>query len=179
LPQRRPVSLSQLREPPGIATPRQFHADSDLRPQPLTSPRFPALPRASPRFPALPRARRDRIPAVPEDRFHTWLALDGAVVDQAHSVATARAALVKKPDIVLLDVHLDDEHSYELAAEVLSSDAAPAVVVMSGAATDLDRRRFEALGISAYLSKPFCLDDISRIVDGVDPDQRLSPPVLR
>ena len=97
----------------------------------------------------------------------TLLALDGAVVDQAHSVATARAALVKKPDIVLLDVHLDEEHSYELATEVLAADVPPAVVVMSGAATDLDRRRFEALGISAYLSKPFFLDDVVRVIDSV------------
>jgi two-component system OmpR family response regulator len=94
----------------------------------------------------------------------TWLALDGAVVDQAHSVATAREALVRKPSVVLLDVHLDDEHSYELAAEVLAADVPPAVVVMSGAATDLDRRRFEALGICAYLSKPFFLDDLARVV---------------
>jgi CheY-like chemotaxis protein len=69
-----------------------------------------------------------------------------------------------KPSVVLLDVHLDEEHSYELAAEVLSSGSPPAVVVMSGAATDLDRRRFEALGIIAYLSKPFFLDDLTRVI---------------
>jgi CheY-like chemotaxis protein len=102
----------------------------------------------------------------------TWLALDGAVVDHAHSVATARTALVKRPSIVLLDVHLDEEHRCERAAEVPSADAAPAVVVMSGAATDLDRRRFEALGISAYLSKPFFLDDIVRVIEGIHGDRR-------
>jgi CheY-like chemotaxis protein len=95
------------------------------------------------------------------------LAVSGTVVDQANSLASAREALVRKPDVILLDVHLAEEHSYELAAEVLAAEAAPAVVVMSGAATDLDRRRFEALGISAYLSKPFFLDDIVRVIEGV------------
>jgi len=92
------------------------------------------------------------------------LAVSGTVMDQAHSLATARAALVRKPDVILLDVHLAEEHSYELAAEVLAAQAAPAVIVMSGAATDLDRQQFAALGISAYLSKPFFLDDLARVV---------------
>lgn len=95
------------------------------------------------------------------------LALDGSVVDQAHSVASAREALVRKPDVILLDVHLAEEHSYQLAAEVLTAEAAPAVIVMSGAATDLDRQQFAALGISAYLSKPFFLDDLAQVFDGL------------
>ncbi len=99
------------------------------------------------------------------------LAVSGTVVDQANSLATAREALVRKPDVILLDVHLAEEHSYELAAEVLAAAAAPAVIVMSGAATDLDRQQFAALGISAYLSKPFFLDDISRVLAGVCPAQ--------
>jgi hypothetical protein len=38
--------------------------------------------------------------------------------------------------------------SYELAAEVLAAADAPAVIVMSGAATAIDRLQFEAIGIS-------------------------------
>jgi DNA-binding response OmpR family regulator len=95
------------------------------------------------------------------------LAVSGTVVDQANSLASARAALVRKPDIILLDVHLAEEHSYHLAAEVLAAEAAPAVIVMSGAATDLDRQQFAALGISAYLPKPFFLDDLAQVFDGL------------
>jgi CheY-like chemotaxis protein len=113
------------------------------------------------------------------DSLATLLAVDGTVVDQAHSVATAREALVKKPDIVLLDVHLDEEHSYELAAEVLAANVPPAVVVMSGAATDLDRQRFEALGISAYLSKPFFLDDLARVMVPPGSDALLASAQMR
>ncbi len=78
---------------------------------------------------------------------------------------------MKEPDVVQLDVHLEEEHSDELAAEVLSAGAPPAVVVMSGAATDIDPQLVEALGISASLSKPFFLDDIVRVIEGVGSDQ--------
>ena len=99
----------------------------------------------------------------------TLLAADGFVVDQADSLTSAREAITRSPDVVLLDVHLGREHSYELAAEVLAADGAPAVIVMSGAATPVDRLQFEALGISAYLPKPFALEDLSRALYRVEP----------
>lgn len=97
----------------------------------------------------------------------TLLAADGFVVDQADSVTSARAAITRSPDVVLLDVHLGREHSYELAADVLAADGAPAVIVMSGAATAVDRLQFEALGINAYLPKPFSIEDLASVLDSV------------
>jgi DNA-binding response OmpR family regulator len=97
----------------------------------------------------------------------TLLAADGFVVDQADSLTSARAAITRSPDVVLLDVHLGREHSYELAAEVLAADGAPSVIVMSGATTAVDRLQFEALGISAYLPKPFTVDDLAGTISDV------------
>lgn len=82
-------------------------------------------------------------------------------------MTSARAAITRSPDVVLLDVHLGREHSYELAADVLAADGAPAVIVMSGAATAVDRLQFEALGISAYLPKPFSIEDLASVLDSV------------
>ena len=92
------------------------------------------------------------------------LKADGFVVDEAVSVTSAREAMTRSPDVVLLDVHLGREHSYELAAEVLAADGAPAVIVMSGAASAVDRGKFEALGVRAYLTKPFAMEQLARLL---------------
>jgi DNA-binding response OmpR family regulator len=113
---------------------------------------------------------------VLREAIATLLSADGLVVDQAHSVASARAAIARSPDSVLLDVHLGREHSYVLAAEVLSADGAPAVIVMSGAATSVDRLQFEALGIRAYLPKPFAIEDLVTLLLAI---RRPSPPARR
>jgi CheY-like chemotaxis protein len=92
------------------------------------------------------------------------LELDGAVVSHAGSVAEAREQLQTPPDLLLLDVHLGEETSHRLAEEVLTTPSPPAVVIMSGAATNSERQRFTALGIERFLWKPFTPEDLATLV---------------
>jgi len=76
-------------------------------------------------------------------------------------------ALARRPDVVLLDLHLPDipgeEVLKQLKAEPLLCDTP--VVVLSADATPGQVRRLLASGAAAYLTKPFAIPDVLAMID--------------
>jgi DNA-binding NtrC family response regulator len=86
------------------------------------------------------------------------LELDGHVVLEAHSLATARATLAEEDvDVVVLDVHLHRERSDALVSECHARQPPIPVVLVTGSVEITHPGLREA---DAVLPKPFELDQL-------------------
>ena len=86
------------------------------------------------------------------------LELEGHEVVEAHSLATARAALAEEDvDVVVLDVHLNRERSDPLVAECHSRRPPIPVVLVTGSVEITEPGLSDA---DAILPKPFELDQL-------------------
>lgn len=73
------------------------------------------------------------------------------------------------PDLVLLDLHLPDIPGEDVIRRLRESPATAGipVVVMSGGAFSGQAGDLRALGVRAYLAKPFRLAELLDVVDGL------------
>ena len=80
-----------------------------------------------------------------------------STIAQAHTGAEATAAVDRlRPDLLLLDLYLPDEHGLDLAARLRQEDHPPVDVIVITAAKDADSVRAAMQnGAMAYLLKPF------------------------
>ena len=86
------------------------------------------------------------------------LELDGHEVLEAHSLATARAALAEEDvDLLVLDVHLHRERSDVLVGECHARRPPIPVVLVTGSVEITDSGLSDA---DAILPKPFELDEL-------------------
>ncbi|HYZ28696.1 MAG TPA: ATP-binding protein, partial [Thermoleophilaceae bacterium] len=71
-----------------------------------------------------------------------------------------------RPDLILLDVNLPDMHGTELMKRLRSDETtrAIAVIAVSADATEEQRTRMTALGVSRYLTKPLALDTVMNAI---------------
>ena len=84
------------------------------------------------------------------------LEMRGHAVLAARDVPSARAELEKKPQIVLLDIHIPGGGGETLLREIRSSaefGELPVIALTASAMTG-DKERFIRQGFTAYLSKP-------------------------
>jgi DNA-binding response OmpR family regulator len=95
-----------------------------------------------------------------------WLADQGAIVDEAGTIATARGALSRRPALVRLDLHLGTFNTLGLAKEILTAASPPTVIAMSGGATDAQRRQLKRLGAQPFLPKPFSMQSSTARTEG-------------
>ncbi len=74
----------------------------------------------------------------------------------------------ERPDVVLLDIGMPGLDGWELARRVrqLPWERRPLLVAVTGYGTDEDRRRSQAAGIDAHLTKPVDPDLILRLLAG-------------
>ena len=86
------------------------------------------------------------------------LGREGYQVDDADSVAAARAMLRESYDVVLLDVWMPGEGGMELLAEIRASAPDTTVVMMSGHATIDAAVQATRLGAFDFLEKPVALE---------------------
>lgn len=79
------------------------------------------------------------------------------VIAQVHTAADAAAAVDSlRPDLLLLDLYLPDEHGLDLAARLRKEDHPPVDVIVITAAKDAESVRAAMQnGAMAYLLKPF------------------------
>jgi response regulator of citrate/malate metabolism len=84
------------------------------------------------------------------------------VCGRVHTAADAERAIgTLRPDLVLLDLYLPDEHGLDLLRRVRAGSAPPDVIVIT-AARDADSvRSAMQLGAVHYLVKPFSLNRLS------------------
>jgi len=115
----------------------------------------------------------DRLTLIIDDEPLLREALATALVQWGHSVvevgslAEARDALHLRPSLVLLDVHLPDGRSIDLAAELCASPHRPTVIMMSGGTTEAEIEPLLSRGVTALLAKPFTLETLRRIIGTV------------
>jgi signal transduction histidine kinase/AmiR/NasT family two-component response regulator len=97
--------------------------------------------------------------------------LQGRPNARLRSVSSGRSgiacAVLDVPDIILLDLHLQDLHGEQVLKELKAepSTAAVPVVVLSADATPGVIRRLLASGALAYLTKPLDLAELSELLD--------------
>jgi DNA-binding response OmpR family regulator len=84
--------------------------------------------------------------------FMTSLAADGAMALERIDV--------ERPDVVLLDLMLPVVDGWGVLADLRARPDAPRVVVCSAKGSERDFARAEAMGASAYVTKPFALEDV-------------------
>ncbi len=75
----------------------------------------------------------------------------------------------ERPDLVLLDLHLEDMRGEEVLRRIWSDPATRdiPVAVVSADATQGSQRRLRAAGAIAYLTKPFEVPAVLRVIDDV------------
>ncbi|MGE5459404.1 MAG: two-component system response regulator [Solirubrobacterales bacterium] len=92
---------------------------------------------------------------------------------QTYSARDGRAALeeirVHRPSVVLLDIMMPVMDGWSVLEELRSLPEAerPRVVVVSARASLRDRAKATELGADAFIPKPFNVDDLLAVVDGL------------
>jgi len=90
------------------------------------------------------------------------LELEHHCVLEADTLARAREVLVSEPiDVVLLDLHVGDEHGFELLPYIREVRPDAAICLLSGT-SESDPPRPE--GVHAFIRKPFELDNLTGTV---------------
>jgi signal transduction histidine kinase len=74
-----------------------------------------------------------------------------------------------RPNLVILDLHLSDMPGEEVLRRIWSdpSTRAVPVAVLSADASSRSQRRLRASGAVAYLTKPFDITEVLRLIDGI------------
>lgn len=87
----------------------------------------------------------------------------GVEVTEAGTVAEALAvSAADRPDLIVLDIGLPDGSGWDVLRELQASRSLPPTVVTS--AGQAARERLLEFGITAFLPKPFAIDDLVQLV---------------
>ena len=140
---------------------------------------LPELLRVPVAFQQAPISTRPVAAAVPTVQRQVALAVDDSlsarrslaqfVQDAGLEVRTARDGLEavemikkKRPDIILADLEMPRMNGLELAAHLRANQATRdlRVIMITSRSTDKHRREAEAMGVNAYLTKPFVEDEL-------------------
>jgi CheY-like chemotaxis protein len=75
-------------------------------------------------------------------------------------------ARTHRPDLILLDLHLPDMPGEDVAKALRADHATRAIpiVILSADAYSSQRRRLLALGVDAYVTKPFDINDMMALI---------------
>lgn len=112
---------------------------------------------------------------VVEDERIISMALTSLLRGLGHQVtacvASGEAALVAleglRPDLVLLDIHLEGELDGIATAQAIRERKGPPVAFTSAYTDAETRQRAQVLEPLAFLSKPVCTHDIQKLVDAL------------
>ncbi len=76
-------------------------------------------------------------------------------------------------DLIVTDINMPDINGLELISFVRNDPryAATPLVIVSTESSEEDRRRGLALGANAYLVKPFSVQDLLRVIEGLLPSR--------
>ena len=78
----------------------------------------------------------------------------GAEVWEAHTVAEGRAMLSHSPQLMMIDLWLEGQSAMDLVEEAAHHRPAPAILAISGRASNEETFRMGQLGVGGFLAKP-------------------------
>ncbi len=91
------------------------------------------------------------------------------VVDESSSLEEVMVAMHRHhPDVVLIDLGLDEFVTVRLIEDLLDVDSHTAVIVVTESQTNMGEKFFAA-GATAYLTKPFSMFDLVDTIRKVAP----------
>jgi CheY-like chemotaxis protein/nitrogen-specific signal transduction histidine kinase len=94
--------------------------------------------------------------------------LPAAVVDVVHNgLEVLQATAEKRYDLLLLDIHMPEMDGLEAAEKLhqtIPAEQVPTIVALSADTMESVRQRCAAVGIVDFVSKPFRIEDVERIV---------------
>lgn len=105
----------------------------------------------------------------------TW----GARVLEAGSTREALALLSQAPDLVIADVCLPDGSALDFLEATLQQSPEPLKIAVSGWASAEQAFALAQLGVRAFLSKPFTLQDLCEAVERVRREAPSVEPLVR
>ncbi|MFW9860742.1 MAG: response regulator [Candidatus Thorarchaeota archaeon] len=82
------------------------------------------------------------------------------------------SCLKKNPDVVILDLELEDDDNIRLVEDLLDIDSSLSIIAISDLVEDYTETILAA-GARAYLQKPFSMYDLIELIKKVAPDSRL------
>jgi CheY-like chemotaxis protein len=135
-------------------------------------------------------AARARILVVEDDpleRHHLTAALARrihgiALVSRGDGESGYRAAVAERPDLIVLDLAMPEMNGVELCAVLRATPGLEAVpiVVVSGAASEPERRVLARLGVTEILEKPIhppqIVDSVRRLLGAPQPKRPVARP---
>jgi DNA-binding response OmpR family regulator len=108
---------------------------------------------------------------VVDDEPHVSEMLEEYFAELGYSVDVAttgdealRLAVAKRPDAVILDMHLPDTTGEQLLVKLRTLDGSLSIVMLSGYAEEDMARRAVAAGALQYLQKPFDFNGLRRTI---------------
>jgi len=88
---------------------------------------------------------------------------------ECNTASTAEEALqyiaVETYDALLTDIAMPGLTGLELLKKIQEHDSATPVILISGNGSEQDLQDLEALGVFAYVTKPFDLNEIEQVVE--------------
>ncbi|HSV17531.1 MAG TPA: response regulator [Casimicrobiaceae bacterium] len=109
-------------------------------------------------MPLIPKATLLVVDDEPDVRevLEEYFVTHGYAVESAHDAAAARAIAARRPiDLALLDIHMAGEDGLSLARHLRERYAGIAIVMLTSAATVVDRIVGLEIGADDYVPKPF------------------------
>ena len=124
-------------------------------------------------FPLPPRGRRlralvvDDSPTIRELISGMFKELDYHVVTAENGFEGYKAVERLKPDIITSDYDMPVLNGWEFCTEIRDHESYKdiPIIMITTRATELDQKKGEILGVSAYLTKPFQKNDLKASVD--------------
>ncbi|MBG0819437.1 response regulator transcription factor [Planomonospora sp. ID91781] len=115
------------------------------------------------------------------DAMAEWLREETHAVDTAHDGAAALERIaVNDYDVIVLDRDLPRVHGDDVCRELVGSEPAARVLMLTAAAEIDDRVAGLSLGADDYLTKPFAFPELAARVQALGRRARPAvPPVLR
>ncbi|MEM5477226.1 response regulator [Pacificibacter sp. AS14] len=107
------------------------------------------------------------------------LSRDGWIVETHSDGSSAVSAVVRKrPDIVILDVMLPGKSGFDILRELrgLSDHVDLPILMLTARGQKKDRDMAQAVGVSAFMTKPFSNSDMLDAVNALVPSQPAKPP---
>ena len=71
---------------------------------------------------------------------------------------------VEKPDLVLLDIRMEEMTGIEVLRELRKTNLSLKVIMVSGVEEEETIKEANALGVIGYIHKPFILEELEKIV---------------